>query len=779
MSTTSVVSTRSGEVAVKSFTPIVGVTPQVRPALLKALAELRRESELIAERERAHLSQTSQAQAHSASGAAGLIAALGAPLDVAAAPPASGRATGLIAALGAPLEATGDQRERVELALQKSLAVARPKKGSTGIVKASALNHAHTVAGRLKEEIVVAMIEAYLRSPLSDFMNLGFLLVLDIYKHTEAAVKKLRELGYEVGDFIRTLPAISIMVQLRFIEKDKAISKHFPPPKLLIDYLEKVERFIQQIKSLALLTPIKGGNQPKVGAKAAQALAALRSKKIEELLADLKKAQDSVGALLTILRMPDPTDLFNGIPHSLFMRLPPSLSRYASPNNDNANVERCVVELALYVEMMSMGFQDISKHDNRFVVQDCSFLIEAAQAICKSRTWANVESLKCDLLEGFRQCSAILVKAIFNTKSDPANNGEDFLAHVKVRQRHLLMDFFHSMQTIIDVLIAEPTFPGFVSQEIHFLNLLERCDLFCDVVKRRGLSSSSSGDVDQIISLAIEDKEQFLYFMALVQRASKSNHYFESCFAFYALAFSLVLDNFKQKVLPTFDRFRQERLSAAEVMLRQKSLEELTQGRQELEKALLPLYAPDVEDLCHFILYIKRYENFMSVTAPGVTQKEHYFVPLELVNYLMLEGIDELFDRLIDEKTKAAAAAKAPAPQPSASAAASAKVDALSSQAAAAASAAAPAKVDAPAARAAAAKAPPVAAAPAPLKIARGDKFQTVLNRLKEMGYEVKRQKGSHLILARLREGRENSVVLPNHPQFAPGTARSIENQAN
>lgn len=53
-----------------------------------------------------------------------------------------------------------------------------------------------------------------------------------------------------------------------------------------------------------------------------------------------------------------------------------------------------------------------------------------------------------------------------------------------------------------------------------------------------------------------------------------------------------------------------------------------------------------------------------------------------------------------------------------------------------------------------------------------------VLRALKKAGFVVFSQKGSHIKLRGIREGKLQTVIVPNHKEIALGTFSSILNQA-
>lgn len=55
--------------------------------------------------------------------------------------------------------------------------------------------------------------------------------------------------------------------------------------------------------------------------------------------------------------------------------------------------------------------------------------------------------------------------------------------------------------------------------------------------------------------------------------------------------------------------------------------------------------------------------------------------------------------------------------------------------------------------------------------------WEEVVRVLSRIGYEPRRQKGSHLILVRLTPW-VSSITVPRHKEIAPGTLRSIIRQS-
>jgi len=56
---------------------------------------------------------------------------------------------------------------------------------------------------------------------------------------------------------------------------------------------------------------------------------------------------------------------------------------------------------------------------------------------------------------------------------------------------------------------------------------------------------------------------------------------------------------------------------------------------------------------------------------------------------------------------------------------------------------------------------------------------EEVIKRLKKLGFIKVSQKGSHIKLKGLIEGRLQTVIVPNHKEIAVGTLSSILKQAN
>jgi predicted RNA binding protein YcfA (HicA-like mRNA interferase family) len=55
-------------------------------------------------------------------------------------------------------------------------------------------------------------------------------------------------------------------------------------------------------------------------------------------------------------------------------------------------------------------------------------------------------------------------------------------------------------------------------------------------------------------------------------------------------------------------------------------------------------------------------------------------------------------------------------------------------------------------------------------------KPRQVVRAFEKLGWEIARQKGSHIIL--VREGHVATLSVPNHPEVARGTLRSLINKA-
>lgn len=54
-----------------------------------------------------------------------------------------------------------------------------------------------------------------------------------------------------------------------------------------------------------------------------------------------------------------------------------------------------------------------------------------------------------------------------------------------------------------------------------------------------------------------------------------------------------------------------------------------------------------------------------------------------------------------------------------------------------------------------------------------------LISRLKKLKFVIISQKGSHIKLRGLRDGKMQTVIVPNHKQIAFGTLSSILKQAN
>ena len=54
-----------------------------------------------------------------------------------------------------------------------------------------------------------------------------------------------------------------------------------------------------------------------------------------------------------------------------------------------------------------------------------------------------------------------------------------------------------------------------------------------------------------------------------------------------------------------------------------------------------------------------------------------------------------------------------------------------------------------------------------------------VVQRLQKLGFVIISQKGSHIKLRGLREGKLQTAIVPNHKEVASGTLHSILKQAN
>lgn len=54
-----------------------------------------------------------------------------------------------------------------------------------------------------------------------------------------------------------------------------------------------------------------------------------------------------------------------------------------------------------------------------------------------------------------------------------------------------------------------------------------------------------------------------------------------------------------------------------------------------------------------------------------------------------------------------------------------------------------------------------------------------ILNALKRAGFDIISQKGSHIKLKGIRQGKMHTVIVPNHKEIAKGTFQSILLQAD
>ena len=51
---------------------------------------------------------------------------------------------------------------------------------------------------------------------------------------------------------------------------------------------------------------------------------------------------------------------------------------------------------------------------------------------------------------------------------------------------------------------------------------------------------------------------------------------------------------------------------------------------------------------------------------------------------------------------------------------------------------------------------------------------EQLIKTLRKLGYEVIRQRGSHVRLKKMTEGGVHSITVPNHPEIAKGTLNDI-----
>ncbi len=53
-----------------------------------------------------------------------------------------------------------------------------------------------------------------------------------------------------------------------------------------------------------------------------------------------------------------------------------------------------------------------------------------------------------------------------------------------------------------------------------------------------------------------------------------------------------------------------------------------------------------------------------------------------------------------------------------------------------------------------------------------------IISIFQEFGFEMINQKGSHIKLRRIRDGRKQTLTIPNHKEIDTGTTRAILRQA-
>jgi predicted RNA binding protein YcfA (HicA-like mRNA interferase family) len=709
----------------KSFAVIGGLTPRERPAVLLAIQRLREEFADF-ERER------------------------GAPRVDHGAP---GSASDLIQALAKPLF-PGQRGKNLKLLEAEE---GGRKRGAEVAAKA-VIPHSTSIYidySEHEENLFAAICQ---RWPIANFINIADLFCLDIFAQLKNALDEFKDCA-EIKELIQFLVEAYATLYLastkpftegcmtRFSSlgksyqfSNKGDGKKFLDQMMLLDQM--IDKVLQGFAALALVTK---GSKP---AKAGQLALKLKKEKAERAIPVLKRIKEVIALLIKVPPGMDPLAFY-------------IKGSYFGPNPNKKDLALCLQNLNHFGELSTAAIQhflqtslgDLKKGQANFVLKQSATRAFELKQLVRTKLFDvysefNSIGAKFAAKEREIQTGTVSQKNILNSQ---------FCYELAVCV--LFADFLFKFEVILDTLVVEPLFPHFTPQVMHFIKACDRFELFYQIVKAARSPSDEVAMQCQLIietqtKMAIHDEPNFLLVLESCRHSFEKNDLagkyltFGRCFP----AFQSLIKGLKSFILPKLDAFRLKLLEAAALKLKACSLEELQEGREQLKEALLPINTKAAEELCHFVLFIKRIENFTSALDPGQAKAEDSIVPVELVNYLTLDGIDELIDCLIAEKRKAALDA-APVP--------------------------AKPKADAPAA--AAAKAPPPAAlaAPASLRIARGDKFQTVLNRLKEMGYEVKRQRGSHLILARLHEGRENSVVLPKHPQFTRGTAQSVEKQAN
>lgn len=443
-----------------------------------------------------------------------------------------------------------------------------------------------------------------------------------------------------------------------------------------------------------------------------------------------------------------------------------------------ANPAECLKETTLFFEFFKIGHEWLAKTNKHFAGTDFSQIASGLALVTqKMSKWSVVSKLRRDLFVAICEYSNTIRYLLFRfddqVKAQATSGGsrQTSIFPLQLAEIKIIVHFLGKVQTLLDIFVVEKQFPGFIPRDIHFINIMDKFAPFRAAAiraeKGSPLEKTALGQrISSLISTAIglverpqtrDYKGLFYTVLDLVHRDVKGvrSHLSYVNFCKQITIIEPLIQQLKAHLLPQLKAARLELLAAAGLFLRKMTLEELRTKREEVVRSLQPLMAPEVEDLCHFILFLKSFEHFIGEPSPEETREPHFLVPVELVDFLMLDGIEELVDVVLAEKVKA---------QPKPAEAAPAKA------------------ASAPGSKAAGGAAEGTAAAPQPpvlIKVRPGDKFQAVLNRLKAMGYEVERQQSSHLILKFYSDGEENTVVLPKHPHLKPGTAHSVQKQAN
>lgn len=226
--------------------------------------------------------------------------------------------------------------------------------------------------------------------------------------------------------------------------------------------------------------------------------------------------------------------------------------------------------------------------------------------------------------------------------------------------------------------------------------------------------------------------------------------------------FQRAIKELHAKVLPDLETCRKDNLLTAKEHLLRLPFAELESNRADLIDKLQKLTFNTGLDFCRLVMFLTDLESFIN---PFLVDDELHIIPIELANYMMLDGIEGVFDEVLSELSPpptAATASAAHAQQKIITETAPANVSTRKEREISRDECQALEKLQ---------KNTPES----PFKIEHGEKIRVVLQKLKALGFIPTRTRGSHVIL-RNSDGRQ-TVVPVNQDHLAPGTAASIQRQ--